>query len=398
MHGIALAARSLGRSPRLAAAIVACIAISIAGAATVLTFVHSLLLRPLPFPDAERLVMFMPEGPKFGPGSRPYLSYANFADLRANATSFETLDGASVSRLVMVTGNGAERLRGEVITPGYFSLFGLIPQAGRRFTRDEFEGNGEKVVLISDRLWRSHFGAREDLVGSPVETRIGPVVIAGIMPRGFLGIAEDEGTDYWIPERQHNVPMTLTDRMDPVTLVFGRLKEGTTVTTATAEARRILAALEQSFPDANRGVSGHMRPLGEKWRADLRPGLLMMLVASFFLLAIGCANVAILLLARLGSRETEIGIRQALGATQAAVARFVTLQGLRLVAQGLLLGLGLVAAFGGVLESRLYETKATDPASLLIVAGSLLAAAAVIAWLPARRTSRISPLIAMRSE
>src|SRR5918998_6065192 len=129
------ALRSWLGTPRLASTLLACIAVSIGGTATVFTFVHAILLRPLPYPHPERLVTVKPTG--LGDTDRAYLSYPNFADLRAAATSFELLEGATVSRLVVQTRDGSERLRGETVTPGYFDLLGVRPELGRSFSADE---------------------------------------------------------------------------------------------------------------------------------------------------------------------------------------------------------------------------------------------------------------------
>src|SRR3712207_575771 len=132
------ALRSWLRTPRLALTLLACIAVSIGGTATVLTFVYAVLLRPLSYPHAERLVTVEPTN--LGDTDRAYLSYPNFADLRTAVTSFELLEGATVSRLVIQTPDGSERLRGETVTPGYFDLLGVQPELGRAFTADEYAG------------------------------------------------------------------------------------------------------------------------------------------------------------------------------------------------------------------------------------------------------------------
>jgi putative ABC transport system permease protein len=347
-HEMVKAARSWLRTPRLTLAIVVCIGVSIGGASTVLTFLYSLLLRPLPFPESSRLVMLEPQSRDRSPGGRPYLSYPDFADLRGGATTFEILGGATVSRLVMVTGNGAERLRGEVVTPGYFDLFGLRPQLGRGFNDEEYAGRGERAVLISSRLWRTRFGGREDLVGQPVPTRVGPAVVIGVMPDGYLGVAEDEGTDYWLAERQTNHTAMLTERADPTTLVFGRLKPGVAIAGAEAEVRRLLDHIAKEHPEAKRDLSAGLVPFAEKWRADLRPGLLIMLVASFFLLAIGCGNVAILLLARLVTRERELAVRLSIGATRRDLVRLMGAEGALLALVGGGIGVALSLWLGGL--------------------------------------------------
>lgn len=397
------AARSWMRTPRLTLAIVACIAVSIGGASTVLTFVYSLLWRPLPFPEPSRLVLLQPESRDRSPGARPYLSYPDFADLRSAARSFETLDGSSVSRLFIVTGNGAERLRGEVVTSGYFTLFGLAPQRGRVFTAEEYAGRGERALIISSRLWRTQFGAREDLVGQPVQTRVGPAVVIGIMPEGYLGVAEDEGTDYWLAERQTNHPTMLTERADPTTLVFGRLKPGVSIKEAEGEVDGLLSGIARAHPPANRSLSASLRHFGEKWRADLRPGLITMLVASLFLLAIGCGNVAILLLARLVTRERELAVRRAIGATRRDLLKLMGAEGSLLAltggAAGVALSFWLGAIFrqvaGIALPMHLPVAFGLQPLALCL--GVVLLTGLAFSLFPASVAAQINSAMALRA-
>jgi len=403
MREIAKAIRAWRRTPRLALAIMACIAVSIGGASTVLTFVYSLLLRPLPYPEASRLVFVEPEGGAPRPGDRPYLSYPDFFDLRESATSFEKVEGAMVSRLIVVTSNGAERLRGESVSPGYFELFGLRPQRGRLFTRDEYLGQGERAMLISSRLWRAHFGGREELIGEAVETRAGPAVVVGVMPEGYLGVAEDEGTDYWLAERQTNHPALLAARGEPTVLVFGRLGRGVSMEAARHEVASIVAGLARSHPDTSRTLKATIEPLPEKWRADLRPGLLIMLVASIFLLAIGCANVAILLLARLVSRERDLAIRLSMGANRRDLLRLMGVEGMIVAATGggagVLLSLWLSGLFesvaGMALPSHLPVAFGLGPLFLSFLAVTITGIAFTL--LPALIATRIRSADALRS-
>ena len=343
MNPLLLAVRSWLKTPRLTFTLLACIAVSIGGTATVLTFVHSLLLRPLPYPEPDRLVIVNPlAAGAITQAARPYLSYPDFADLRAAARTFERLEGATVSRLVLQTGGGFERLRGETVTPGYFALLGLQPLAGRFFVPDEYAGAGERAVILSERAWRNYFGADPGLVGKPISTRSGPVVVVGIMPGRFLGIAESDGTDYWLAEKQNNHATMLTDRAGPTTLVFGRLRPGTSHAQAAADVSAVLAALPPAEAGVARSLVARVEAFGEHWREGLRGGLVAMLVGSGFLLAIGCANVAILLLARLVGRERELAVRLSLGAGRGHLLRQLFAESLVLAAGGG--GLGVLLA------------------------------------------------------
>jgi len=397
-----LACRTWLKTPRLTLTLLACIAIAVGGAATVLTFVHSLLLKPLPFPAEDALVMFEPKRDRTM-GSRAYLSYPNFADLRAGSRGFSSLDGAVVTRLVALTPAGAERLRGETVTPGYFRELGLRPLLGRWFTEEEFAGRGDRAIVLSHRIWQSRYGGDAALVGQPIATRNGPMVLVGVMPRTFLGLTEDEGADYWLAEKQHIHADMLTDRAYPTTFVFGRLLPGVTREQAGAEVRGLIQGLVASHPEANRGLDVSLLPLGDKWRAQFRSGLIMMLVGSVFLLVIGCANVAILLLARLMARERELAVRLSLGAGRAQLLRLMFAESavLALVGGGLgiLLAVWLSELFtrvaGSSLPAQVGVAFGAGPLALCL--GVVVCTGFAFGLLPALLATRLNAASALRS-
>lgn len=395
--------RSWLKTPRLTLTLLACIAVSIGGTATVLTFIYSLLLRPLPFPAADRMVVLNPlAAGGINQATRPYFAYPDFADLRAASSSFELLEGATVSRLVVQTGAGFERLRGETVTPGYFTLFGLQPRAGRAFTPEEYAGTGPRAILLSSRIWRTRFGADPALVGRTLVTRAGPATVIGIMPEHYAGIAEADGTDYWLAEKQNNHAGMLTDRATPTTLVFGRLKAGVSLATAAAEIKGILGGLASAGSGTPRVLEARLLPFGEQWRESLRGGLLTLLVGSLFLLVIGCANVAILLLARLVGRERELAVRLALGATRADLLKLMLAESLLLAAAGGGLGLllaawlnGMFASLGGTdLPTQLPVSFSAAP--LLLCGVVVLLTGLVFGLLPAIVAARVDSSAALR--
>lgn len=397
-----LALRSWLKTPRLTLTLLACIALAVGGASTVLTFVYSLLLKPLPFPAAERLVMFEPKRDKTL-GNRAYLSYPNFVDLRTASRSFEALEGATVTRLVALTPGGAERLRGETVTPGYFRALGLQPLLGRWFTPEEFADQSATAIVLSHRIWKTRYAADASLIGQTISTRNGPMLLAGVMPETFLGLAEDEGTDYWLAEKQHIHPTMHTDRVGGTTFVFGRLNDGVSREQAEAEVRGLVAGLVQAHPEANRGLEVSLAPFSDKWRAQFRSGLLMMLVGSFLLLAIGCGNVAILLLARLVSRERELAVRLSLGAGRGDLLRLMFAEStvLAIVGGGLgiLLAMWLSDAFTRVAGSSLpaQVSVAFGAGPLLLCLGVVVVTGFVFGLLPAFLATRLDAAAALRA-
>ena len=395
------ALRSWLRTPRLALTLLVCIAVSIGGTATVFTFVHAILIRPLPYPHSERLVSVVPAN--LVDAEREYLSYPNFADLRAAATSFDLLEGVTVSRLIIQTLDGSERLRGETITPGYFDLLGVQPELGRAFTADEYAGRGERAIILSSRIWRNRFGSDPGMIGKPIPTRAGPCVVVGIMPENYLGIGENDGTDYWLAERQNNIADQITDRGTITTLVMGRLRPGVTRAQAQSEVQSILRQLAATYPADNAKLGAILRPLGERWREPLRGGLLTMLVGSGFLLLIGCGNVALLLLARLVDRERELALRLALGADRRALIRMMLRESLILAVVGGALGILLAAwlvdifvkAAGVVLPFQMPVELSTIP--IVVSAATVLATGLLFGILPAFAAGRINTNAALHS-
>ena len=403
MHAL----RSWLRTPRLAATLLACIAISIGGTATVLTFVHAILLRPLPFPHSDRLVTIVPAelGADARPhlNSRPYISYPNFADLRAAATSFELLEGATVSRLVMQTTDGAERLRGETVTPGYFDLLGVRPELGRSFAAEEYAGTADRAIIISKRLWRTRFGSDQSLIGRAVPTRVGPAVVIGVMPENYLGIGESEGTDYWLAEKQNNIPAQLTNRASVTTLTLARLRPGVTREQAESEVNAIFRSLAAAHPVENAKLGAKLDPIGERWRKPMRSGLLTMLIGSGFLLLIGCGNVALLLLARLVDRERELALRLALGASRRRLVRMMFGESLLLAvvggALGLLLATWLVELFvkTSQIELPTHMSVAVTTGPMVLCAAVVVATGILFGVLPAFAATRVNASSALRS-
>lgn len=395
------ALRSWLRTPRLALTLLACIAVSIGGTATVFTFVHSILLRPLPYPHPERLVIAAPTN--LGDTDRAYLSYPNFVDLRAAATSFELLEGATVSRLVVQTREGSERLRGETVTPRFFELLGVRPELGRAFTADEYAGTSQRAIILSSRIWRVRFGADPGVLGQAISTRVGPAVVVGILPESYLGLSEDDGVDYWLAEKQNNHPDMLTDRATITTLVVGRLKPGVTRAQAESEVKSILRGLAAAHPAPNAKLGAELLPLSERWREPLRGGLVTMLVGSGFLLLIGCGNVALLLLARLVDRERELALRLALGASRGALVRMMFSESLLLAMAGGVLGVLLaswlvdifVKMAGVVLPFQMPVELTSAPLAVCVL--TVIATGLLFGILPAFAASRVNTTAALHA-
>jgi len=375
------------RQPAWTCSVLACLAFGIAGAGTVMTFAYSLLARPLPYPEPDRLVLLVPAEP--GPGDRPYVSYPNFVDLRERLASFERLDGAMVSRLVVETPLGSERLRGEAIGPRYLDLVGVAPALGRSFTAEEYEGRGEPVVLLSHRVWVSHFAADPAVLGQALRTRAGLRTVVGVMPDGYPGIAEGEGTDVWLPERQSNHPALLENRAEKSTMAFGRLKAGVTLDAAAAELLQAQAVLQSEHAEANRALSLRVQPIAELWRERFRGVLRWLSVSAVFLLAIAAGNVSLLMLVRALATRSEFALRRALGAASERLWRDQWRQSATLATfggvLGVLLAYPLVRAFAalGQWAIPIHLRVQFDALPVVACAVAVCLVAAVVGLIPA---------------
>ncbi len=393
--------RSWLHAPWLGAAIIACIAVSIGGVATLFTLVHGTLLAPLPYPHVERIVDIVTGEQQ--PGTLPFFSHPDYRDLASRTRSFERLVATTVARMPITTPAGAERVRGEAVSASYFELFGVRMQAGRTFSADEHTGRGDRVIIISDRLWRSHFGADASAIGKTLQTADGPRVLVGITAPGFLGMMHiTEGDDIWIPDGQFIQPAQLERRSFRQTRIFGLLREGVVARDAAGELQSLAAVMAREHPVENRSLTIEAHPIGEIWRRPLRPVLTAMLGGSAFLLLIGCGNVAILLLTRMISRERELTVRLCLGASPRHLLVQQTSDALTVCAAGGLAGMmladwlvGLVFAQSGLgLPAALPVSFSLTPR--LVVIALVLAASLLVSILPMLAVLRLGDSAELR--
>ena len=278
-----------------------------------------------------------------GDTDRAYLSYPNFFDLRAAATSFELLEGATVSRLIVQTRDGSERLRGETVTSRFFELLGVRPELGRAFTAEEYAG--KRSARSSSR---AGFGGRVSALIPACSARrfrrgSVPPWWSALCRRVISGSSEDDGADYWLAEKQNNHPDMLTDRATITTLVVGRLKQGVSRGQAESEMKSILRGLVAAHPAANAKLGAKLLPLERALARTVARRVADHAGRLRLSSLIGCGNVALLLLARLVDRERELALRLALGASRGALVRMMFGESLLLAAAGGVLGVLLAS-------------------------------------------------------
>ena len=343
--------RMLLKAPSFSIVATIALALGIGANTAIFSVVNAVLLRPLPFPDSDRLMTVWETDRRRGT-ERGTASYPNFADWRDQNQSFEKLaayHGADYT----LTGHGdAVRLQGSVVSADTFQMLGVAPVFGRTFLPEEDKpGEKSRVVMLSHELFQRHFNANPQVIGQSVLLDEKAYTVVGVMPQGFQFPIQNEPVELWTTfsvESEGKEPMT-AQRGAHYIRVVGRLKPGVTEDQARAEMSTIGARLEQQYPDKNlhRGIT--VIPALEALVGDIRPALLILLGAVAFVLLIACANVANLLLARAMTRYKEMAIRSALGASRWRIVRQLMTESVLLSLAGGALGLLLAVWWSDLL-------------------------------------------------
>ena len=334
------AARRLRSSPAFTATAVATLALGIGASTAVFSAVSPILVQPLPFPHASRLVAIRDRNVQ---GIPMATTLGTYEELRVRSRSFEALATADQWRPSITSTGEPERLHGQRITANYFDVLGVAPVMGREFTVDEDRPGGPNVVILSDGLWRRRFGADRAIVGRVIELDGDDYTVVGVMPRGFTNVAA-ASAEVWSPMREHATAGFNARAWGHHYEIIGRLNPTATIASATQEILQIgrtpIADFSRpAWADMSQGLL--IRAMQDEVTTGVRPALYAIVGAVLLLLAIAAVNVTNLLLARGAQRRPELAMRVALGAGGARLVRQLLTESVVLAACGGALGLAV---------------------------------------------------------
>jgi putative ABC transport system permease protein len=346
--------RQLVRKPALPLMIVALLAIGVGANTAIFSVVKAVLLEPLPFPSPEQLTILWETK---GNSSESPASYPNFVDWREQSESFEEIGAASYWFFNLTGKEGPQRVFGGLISAGLFELLGVEPELGRMLLPEEDHPDGPKVVLLSSGLWKSRYGGDPEILGESILINGEPFTVIGVMPAGF------EVPSPWLIGRQSDLWLSLTipkmnrplleDRDTHWMVAMGRLKSGVSLGDAQQEMNVVSERLARQYQDSNRDEGIRVTPLHGALVGRAGGQLLTLHGAAGLVLLIACGNVAGLLMARATTRQTEVAVRSALGASRSRLIRQLLVENVPLCLLGGALGLLLAVAGIGMLRSIL---------------------------------------------
>jgi putative ABC transport system permease protein len=398
------AARQLRKDYAFAMSAILTLALGIGTTTAIFSLVDTVLLRPLPFPQPDRL-MWLDQRDHSLPGIAPEsLSYPDYFDWRAQNHTFSDIASYTGGGVTLDTGNESRRLEAQVVSANFFRALGVAPFLGRDF-RWEDEQAGHRTVMLSHALWQSLFGSARDIAGRTIRMDDHSFTIAGVMPASFEFPLETPEPALWIS------PANDADGKDPQTgqrgydvlSVIGRLKPGVTPERAKADLSVIAANLARRYPASNKRYSSALvEPELRHMTGDTKPALRILFGAVTLVLLIACANVAGLLLARGSRRSAEFALRVAIGASRAAIVRQLLVESVTLSlcggGAGLLLATGLLRGLLKLMPLNIprAENAAIDGAVLTFAVIVSFLAGLLFGILPAWRMSDLKPAGALR--
>jgi putative ABC transport system permease protein len=317
MNDLKFAFRQLGKSPGFTLVAVLTLALGIGANTAIFSIINAVLLRPLPYPDADRIMVLNESA---GPGQDFAVALPDYLDWRNDNTVFEHLAATHKEsrNLSGIPGRDPERISGAAVTRNFFNVVGLSPEIGRTFSEDEDKAGAPPVVVISDRLWRRAFNADPSVLGGSITLHDQTYTVIGVMPPQMTS---PQDSDFWMSISRRSVGIWMQRFIHPMIYVWGKLKAGVTVDQARTEMKGIAARLEKAYPDTNGQETVVVTPLLENLVGKYRTNLGLLLGAVGLVLLIACANLANLFAVRGAARAREFAIHAAVGATRGQIIK-----------------------------------------------------------------------------
>jgi len=397
LNDLRYALRQLIKSPGFTFVAVLTLALGIGANSAIFSVIDAVLLRSLPFPNPDRLAMVWATAPQHPGEDKAVHSFPDFRDLRAQNHTFAAMSAYTGASAIWGTGENSEDVPGLAATSDIFDVLGVRPLLGRGFGPEDDKPDAARVVVISHSFWQRHFASDPKIIGQQATVAGKVYTITGVMPRGWKFPVQNEKVDYvapLLPLFSSQTPNYMERRGAHFLAIVGRMKPGVDLRTATADLQTIAAQLAKQYPDSDAGRTERAVALQSDLVGDVKPALLVLLAAVVLVLLIACANVANLFLARAATREREIAIRTALGASRFQIVRQLLLETSLLAllggAAGLLLawwGVDLLRAASPADLPRLEEIRVNG----LVVAftfGIACLTSLIFGLIPALQASR----------
>jgi putative ABC transport system permease protein len=393
LHDLKHGVRMLAKSPAFTLSAVLILAVGIGGTLSIVTLLDTLLFRPLPYQDADRIVTIW-QRPASHPGEREDVSPADFLDWRDRARSFSALAGIVPYSRNFTGGTEPEVLFGAQVTEGFFDAIGMPPLLGRGFRPEEHTTGGRRAVVITYGFWQSRYAGDPNIVNKTISLDNEPWTIVGVLPQTFAPqiLPRPGELVVWTPKVVQDYEKRI--RSSSWWNVVGRLAPGVTIGQAQSEMNAIAATIARENPRTNAGRGAAVVSMREHLMGGVSLPLFLMLGAVALVFGIGCANVASLLLARGIERGREFAVRSALGAGRIRLVRQLVAESLLLsfiaALGGLALAQGALRAIVAVAPSGLLRLQhATIDLRILVFAAGLTAVTAIVFGLiPALQFSR----------
>jgi putative ABC transport system permease protein len=332
--------RTLARTPAFTVLAIVLLAIGIGAATAVYAVADGAIFRPFSYPDMDRIVLVTERGRN---GQAMSVAWPNFHDWKTN-DAFEELGVYRATPATLAGGGTTDRVPASFMSASVFRTMGIPPLEGRVFTDAEDQPGAPRVAIVSERLWRTRFAARDDILGLTIDLNAEPFTVVGVMPAGmrFPG----RTTDVWLPLGLFVPTFPPSRGAHPGLTAVGRLKPEVTLDEAQRRMDGIAARLGREYKDSNEGLTAPIASYYELIVQNIRPTFYLLLAAVGLLLGLACSNLASLMLARAEVRQRELAVRAALGASRARLVRQLFVEALLLAVAGGLAGLAL--AWAGV--------------------------------------------------